>query len=255
MGRYYLTDFELNAIKPHLPNKPRGVPRVDDRRVLNGIFWCLRSGAPWADMPPRYGPAHHDLQPLQPLAEGWRLGSAYGRDHKGLRGRRPDDRHNYCSRAPAGCDGKKGGLDRCLGRSRGGLTTKLHALVDKQGRPIFIKLTAGQASDIASAKDMIGHMVPGSMLLADKGCDANDLRAAVAERKARANIPPKCNRKDPICFSKHLCKARNLVERFFNKIKQFRRIATRIDKTAENFLAAIKLATVRIWLRGNESTA
>lgn len=56
MGRYDLTDFEWEAIKPHLPNKPRGVPRVDDRRVLNGIFWCLRSGAPWADMPARYGP-------------------------------------------------------------------------------------------------------------------------------------------------------------------------------------------------------
>lgn len=56
MGRYDLTDFEWEAIKPHLPNKPRGVPRVDDRRVLNGIFWVLRSGAPWADLPARYGP-------------------------------------------------------------------------------------------------------------------------------------------------------------------------------------------------------
>lgn len=93
------------------------------------------------------------------------------------------------------------------------------------------------------------------MLLADKGYDANDLRAAVAESGAWANIPPKSNRKDPICFSKHLYKARNLVERFFNKIKQFRRIATRFDKTAENFLAAVKLASVRVWLRGNESTA
>ena len=81
------------------------------------------------------------------------------------------------------------------------------------------------------------------------------MRAAVADRKAWANIPPKRNRKDPICFSKHLYKARNLVERFFNKIKQFRRIATRFDKTAENFLAAVKLASVRIWLRSNESTA
>jgi transposase len=56
MGRYDLTDFEWAAIQPHLPNKPRGVPRVDDRRVLNGIFWVLRSGAPWADLPARYGP-------------------------------------------------------------------------------------------------------------------------------------------------------------------------------------------------------
>ena len=56
MGRYELTDFEWKAIEPFLPNKPRGVPRVDDRRVLNGIFWVLRSGARWADLPERYGP-------------------------------------------------------------------------------------------------------------------------------------------------------------------------------------------------------
>lgn len=56
MGRYDLTEKEWQAIQPHLPNKPRGVPRVDDRRVLNGIFWVLRSGAFWSDLPERYGP-------------------------------------------------------------------------------------------------------------------------------------------------------------------------------------------------------
>lgn len=86
------------------------------------------------------------------------------------------------------------------------------------------------------------------MLIADKGYDANALREAVRERGAWANIPPKANRREPICFSKHLYKARNLVERFFNRIKQFRRIATRYDKLAENFLAAVKLASIRVWL-------
>jgi transposase len=94
---------------------------------------------------------------------------------------------------PTGGDRKKGGRDRCVGRSRGGLTTKIHALVDAQGRPIQLKLTAGQASDIASAADMIGHLAPGSMLMADKGYDANALRALVGERGAWANIPPKSN--------------------------------------------------------------
>jgi len=102
---------------------------------------------------------------------------------------------------------------------------------------------------------MVVDLGEGAMLLADKGYDANGLRDAVAERKAWANIPPKANRKDPICFSKHLYRARNLIERFFNKIKQFRRIATRYDKLAENYLAALKLVAVRIWLRVNESTA
>lgn len=142
---------------------------------------------------------------------------------------------------------EKGGRDRCLGRSRGGLTTKIHALVDAQGRPIQLKLTAGQASDIASAADLMGHLVPDTMLMADKGYNANALRTLVGERGAWANIPPKSNRKDPICFSRHRYRDRNLIERFFNKIKQFRRIATRYDELAENFLASLELACVRIW--------
>lgn len=255
MGRYDLTDFEWEAIRPHLPNKSRGVPRVDDRRVLNGIFWCLRSGAPWADMPARYGPPTTIYNRFNRWRKAgvweWYINAiteAYDGDVQMI------DTSIACVHQ-RGATAKKGGLVRCLGPSRCGLTTKLHALVDGRGRPIHVKLTAGQACDVASAQDLFGHLAPGSMLLADKGYDANDLRAAVAARKAWANIQPKRNRKVPICFSKHLYKARNLVERFFNKIKQFRRIATRFDKTAENYLAAVKLASIRIWLRGNESTA
>ena len=249
MGRYELTDWEWKAIEPHLPNKPRGVPRVDDRRVLNGIFWVLRSGAPWADLPERYGPR----TTVYNRFNRWRKAGVWDRLMDAIvensRRRGSDDRHLHRARPPAGRDGKKGGQDRCLGRSRGGLTTKIHALVDKKGRPIKLKLTAGQASDVASAPELIADLPEDAMLIADKGYDANALREAVAERGAWANIPPKANRKDPICFSKYLYKARNLIERFFNKIKHFRRIATRYDKLAENFLAALKLAAVRIWLR------
>jgi transposase len=130
-----------------------------------------------------------------------------------------------------------------------------YALVDVQGRPIQPKLTAGQASDIASAAELIGHLALGAMLMPDKGYDANALRALVGERGAWVNIPPKSNRKYPICFSRHLYTDRNLIERLFNKFRQFRCVATRYDKLAENFLASLKLACVRIWLRGNEPTA
>jgi len=75
--RYELTDHEWTAIRPMLPNKPRGVPRVNDRRVLNGIFWVLRSGAPWRDLPD--DSVHHLLQPLRSLAAGWRLGPHHER--------------------------------------------------------------------------------------------------------------------------------------------------------------------------------
>ena len=77
--RYELTDYEWVAIKPLLPNKPRGVPRVNDRRVLNGIFWVLRSGAPWRDLPDKLWPVHYLLQSLRPLATGGRLESDHER--------------------------------------------------------------------------------------------------------------------------------------------------------------------------------
>jgi transposase len=87
------------------------------------------------------------------------------------------------------------------------------------------------------------------MLLADRGYDAGWIRALVGQQGAWTNIPPKRNHKEVICFSPYLYRARNLIERFFNKIKQCRRIATRYDRLAANYLAFIKLASIRIWLR------
>ena len=117
-----------------------------------------------------------------------------------------------------------------MGRSRGGLTTKIHAVVDKRGLPIKLSLTAGQVHDMQAAPALIADLPKGAMLLADKGYDANEIRHMGASNGAFANIQPKSNRKDPICFSSYLYRARNLVERFFNKIKHYRRIATRYDK-------------------------
>jgi transposase len=91
------------------------------------------------------------------------------------------------------------------------------------------------------------------MLLADRGYKADWIREFVRQKEEWENIPPKRNRKDPICFSPYLYRARNLVERFFNKIKQCRRVANRCDKPSANYLAFIKLASIRIWLRANES--
>jgi transposase len=82
MSRYDLTDFEWRIIEPRLPNKPRGVPRVDDRRVLNGIFWLLRSGASWRDLPERYGPRTTWLRSLRAMTKSGRMGPAYGRHHR-----------------------------------------------------------------------------------------------------------------------------------------------------------------------------
>ncbi len=142
-----------------------------------------------------------------------------------------------------------------MGRSRGGLTTKIHALVDAEGLPIALKLTEGQAHDGRSACDMLEALVEGQILLADRAYDSDALRQSLAERGAWANIKPMPNRKNIPAFSPFLYRYRNLVERFFNKLKHFRAVATRYDKRADNFLAGVKLASVRIWMRFNESMA
>jgi transposase len=140
-----------------------------------------------------------------------------------------------------------------MGRSRGGLTTKIHALVDAMGLPIVLKLTEGQAHDGRSAEDMFSTVQAGNILLADRAYDSDALRERLAERGAWANIRAMPHRIDPPAFSEWLYTQRNEVERFFNKLKHFRAIATRYDKRDDNYLASVKLASVRIWLRFNES--
>jgi transposase len=113
--------------------------------------------------------------------------------------------------------------------------------------PVRLALTAGEAHDNRLAAKLLSRLKAGSMLLADRGYDADWIRALAARKGALANIPPRCNRSEPICFSPYLYRARNLVERFFNKIKHCRRVATRYDKLAANYLAFVQLASIRLW--------
>ena len=142
-----------------------------------------------------------------------------------------------------------------MGRSRGGLTTKIHAVVDANGNPITLKITAGQAHDGRSADDMLDTVGPGQILLADRAYDSDAMRQVLAERGAWANVRPMPQRRSILAFSPYLYRFRNLVERFFNKIKHYRAIATRFEKHDANYLALIKLAASRIWMRFNESVS
>ena len=136
-----------------------------------------------------------------------------------------------------------------MGRSRGGLTTKIHALVDANGLPIRLKLTEGQAHDGRSAADMLDGIGAGQILLADRAYDSDGLRQSLKERGAWANVKPMPNRTKVPAFSRFLYRYRNLVERFFNKLKHFRAVATRFEKHDANYLALVKLAAARIWMR------
>lgn len=137
---------------------------------------------------------------------------------------------------------------------QGGLTSKIHALVDSNGLPIRLALTPGETHDNRLCSALLSALLPQTMLLADRGYDADWIGELARQQGAWANIPPKRNRNDPTCFSRYLYRARNLIERLFNKIKQYRRVATRYDKLAANYLAFIKIASIRVWLRAKEST-
>ncbi|WP_425325058.1 IS5 family transposase [Maricaulis maris] len=259
--RYELTDFEWSIIEPLLPNKPRGVPRVDDRKVINGIYWRLRTGSPWAEIPERYGPATTCYNRFV----RWRKLGVWDRIFDAVTAAYDGDIQMIDSSSirvhQHGANAKKGPHaaardtpdTRCMGRSRGGLTTKIHALVDANGLPVALKLTPGQAHDGRSATDMLDGIGEGQILLADRAYDSDALRVSLKARGAWGCIKPMPNRKNIPSFSAFLYRQRNLVERFFSKIKHFRAIATRFEKHAENYLAAVKLAAIQIWLRFYES--
>jgi transposase len=142
-----------------------------------------------------------------------------------------------------------------MGRSRGGLTTKVHALVDGRGLPLELILTPGQAADCPAAAGPLTRLRQNTILLADKAYDADWLRRRVEDEGASPNIPSKSNRKWKACFSATLYRQRNRIERFFTRIIHFRRIATRYEKHASNYLAFLKLAAAQIWMHQNESMA
>lgn len=135
-----------------------------------------------------------------------------------------------------------------LGRSRGGLSTKIHAAGDALGLPVRLIASPGQRNDIAFAHDLVDGFEAGATI-ADKGYDADHLHEKIAQTGAEIVIPPKRNRKVQRHYDAHLYKERNLIERFFNKLKQFRRVATRYGKLLANFMGFVKLAAIAIWLR------
>ncbi|WP_271574366.1 IS5 family transposase [Bradyrhizobium sp. CCBAU 11361] len=148
---------------------------------------------------------------------------------------------------------KKSG-DRCVGRSRGGLTTKIHARVDAKGRPVRLMITPGEAHDVTCAEALRDGLDARAIVIADKGYDADRVRAHIRDQGAIPNISTKSNRKKRFRWKKAIYRERNHVERFFNKLKQFRRIATRHDKIGATLFAFVQLASVRICLRSIEST-
>ena len=144
---------------------------------------------------------------------------------------------------------KKGARAQAIGISRGGRTTKIHALVDLLGRPLRLVLTPGNTSDIKGADLLVGETAGMKRLIADRGYDANRLRATLRDQGTIPVIPGRRNRKRPIQYDERRYKDRWRVEAMFCRLKDFRRIATRYDRLARNYLSAGALAAaIAFWL-------
>ena len=246
---FWFSDAQWARIGPLLPTDTRGMARVDDRRVLSGIVHALRNGGRWADCPREvYGPKKTPLQPLCTLGGARHLGTDIQR--AGGRRRRPRPavhRFNLHQGSSLRRRRKRGALAHGIGRTKGGRNTKLHAVCDAKGRPLVLLLTPGNVHDCKVAQPCIEAMPPAAERVADKGYDSKALRDWLAERGTTAVIPPRKNRKVRYHYDKTVYRQRNIIERMFCRLKDWRRIATRFDRNIKNFIAAIALAAAIIW--------
>jgi transposase len=135
-----------------------------------------------------------------------------------------------------------------LGRSRGGFGTKIHAAVNGLGLPVKFVLTPGQAADVTQAESLL-EAIPFEVVIGDKGFDSQKLVAFIEARGGEAVIPSLKNRAEQRDYDRERYKDRNLIERFWNKIKHYRRVATRYEKTARNFLAFVHVASIMVLLQ------
>ncbi|MFT8814430.1 IS5 family transposase [Acetobacter fabarum] len=142
-----------------------------------------------------------------------------------------------------GIPAQKGAFPRHIGRTKGDLNSKLHAVCDDQGRPVRLHLTAGQVSDFKGADALLLDLPDETEeVISDRGYDSNEIRQFLADRNITACIPPKKNRKSKPPYNWHLYKKRHLIENIIAKLKDWRRVATRYDRCAHTFISAIHIA-------------
>ena len=227
------------------------VPKIDDWRIISGIVFVIKNGLRWRDAPRGYGP-HKTI--YNRFVRWSRLGvfnkifAELARKAGKPRRLMIDTTHLKAHRTAASLY-KKGSVPRRIGRTKGGLNSKLHVVCDGQGRPLIMLLSDGQMSDYKGAALMLKALPRAKELLGDKGYDADWFRHALAERGMTACIPSKSNRKAPIEHDRNLYRQRHRIENMFGRLKDWRRIHTRYDRCAHTFMSAICIAAAVIfWL-------
>lgn len=219
------------------------------KMFIEAIFWIMRTGAQWRELPKYYGnwntvfvrfndwskkgiwEEFNDCCISDPDLEWVMIDATIVRAH------------------PCASGYKKGQSEQQgLGRSTGGFTSKIHAMVDALGNSLKFIVTPGQRSDIKEAANLIKD-IRDAAVLGDKGYDSDDFRDTVKQQNCNAVIPGRSNRIIEIEYDKELYKARHLIENFFSKIKHFRRIFSRFDKSLRNYAAFLAFAGAILWLR------
>ncbi|MCK3669783.1 IS5 family transposase [Photorhabdus noenieputensis] len=276
MARYDISDDAWILIESCLPpvrSGQAGRPHVEHRRVMNGMFWVLCSGAPWRDLPERYGPWKTVYNRFNRWSKSGIINKIFNRllsilDEKCLIDWSEiclDGSHVRASKDAAGAKKKHPDIadDHALGRSRGGYGTKIHLATDGKGFPLNLMLTAGQAHESQTAIPLLdgigvqrknGFMKRrGKAVLADKGYSGRKLRGYLRKLRIKSIIPYKINEKGNsdgrTQFDEQAYCDRNVVERCFGFLKGNRRIATRYEKTARNYLSMVKLGCIRLFCR------
>ena len=244
LRRHEITDQQWRAIKHLLPGQEGdpGATAKDNRLFINAVMWIAKTGAPWRDLPDRFGKWNSVFQRFN----RWCKAGVFSEIMAQLQD--PDlgvlMLDSTIIRAHQHAAGAKGSNAEAeaLGRSRGGFSTKVHVACDGLGQPVKIILTPGQNHDSTQAANLLADS-QAAKIIADKGYDTNAIIAQIEARGAEAVIPPLGTRVEKRSYDKDEYKKRNVVERFINLIKQCRRVATRYEKTARNFLGVIALVT------------
>lgn len=215
--------------------------------MLTAIFYVLRTGIPWRDLPPCFGP----WSSVYTRFRRWCAGGLFAQ-MLALVARRATGRLRCidCSHIKLhqhGANPRGGQAAQAMGRTKGGLNTKLAAVVEGGGRAVAITLAAGQRHDL-HAIDPLLPSLRRRRAVGDKGFDADTFRSRLRRQRTRICIPPKRTRRTRVAFHRGYYRRRHKVENFFGRIKRFRRISTRYDKLAATFLGFVQLAAVLDWL-------
>jgi transposase len=248
MNKEYINEAAWSKILNFLKSLKRIyiMSEASCKRFIEAIYWMSRTGAQWRELPRYYGL--------------WN--SVFHRFNEWSKKNIWDELLGYCAQDPDlenimidativrahACAAGYGDQEtEGLGRSKGGFSSKIHAKVDALGNPLKIIITAGQRNEITQAERLL-EGVRDSNVLGDKGYDCNELRAQLKSKNCTAVIPPRSNRIENIPYDKDTYKERHAIECFFSKIKYFRRVFSRFDKSARNFGAFLSFVGAVIWL-------